>query len=662
MNRPTAILVALATLLAHVLALHQNVEGTFAPPFELAHVAFREARNLVYDGSLAWNTGGPVIESYPSTLWVALNALATALYLPPTVTSQYVGIACALGTVAVLAQFSANRLAGLIALLLFVVTGTTASAAASGTEYPLVMLAVSAAFLFYERRWPRALAIALTLLVLTRNDLWLFVLAFLAFELLGARRRRAAGEPTLLRAFLVPFGAMAAAALLRWLLTGVFLSSTTRLLLTLNPERWRLGRDYVVSFYLCSGAGFLVVFPLWYLLRRQLSGAGRRALALVGLWSVFIALVGGDGLPFWMALAPAVPLLFLAVQEAMIIAMDSRRRALAPLTWLLFVGGVVGSGLVSRVPTDIGSLPLEHIQRLWMRPTDRLIAAYGRMHGRLGLMQEIDEVEEMRAVGVFLRDRLDVGSRILSPWPGAIGYISRQEVLDLFGRASAPADGSPPRSWYGLPEINIPSSLSVGAEYIVPVATSGTVPPRIGELLRSWIERHEPPETRAGSIVPSMARLRTYELISVPIPRRSYLPADISPHPFYMLRRRDLELEPRLELRSAGDRTVDVFAWHDGHEQVVDLEVVLVEPNGRSLHLRPTGDFVEQDLVHARAAVLLHRTGEQAIHLMRFRVPDDVQAGELLAILQNPNSGEDAQFSMVSKQASLKLADLSKSK
>jgi hypothetical protein len=43
-------------------------------------------------------------------------------------------------------------------------------------------------------------------------------------------------------------------------------------------------------------------------------------------------------------------------------------------------------------------------------------------------------------------------------------------------------------------------------------------------------------------------------------------------------------------------------------------------------------------------------------------VPDDVQAGELLAILQNPNSGEDAAFSMVSKQASLKLTDLSKQK
>jgi hypothetical protein len=44
---------------------------------------------------------------------VALNALATALYLPPTVASQYVGIACALGTVAVLAQFQRQPPGGL---------------------------------------------------------------------------------------------------------------------------------------------------------------------------------------------------------------------------------------------------------------------------------------------------------------------------------------------------------------------------------------------------------------------------------------------------------------------------------------------------------------------------------------------------------------------
>ena len=61
MNRTTAILVALATLLAHVLAINQNTDGLFAPPHELAHVAYRIARNLVHEATPAWNSrdGGP---------------------------------------------------------------------------------------------------------------------------------------------------------------------------------------------------------------------------------------------------------------------------------------------------------------------------------------------------------------------------------------------------------------------------------------------------------------------------------------------------------------------------------------------------------------------------------------------------------------------------
>ena len=39
-----------------------------------------------------------------------------------------------------------------------------------------------------------------------------------------------------------------------------------------------------------------------------------------------MAWTGGDGLPFWNAMVPALPLLFLAVQDAITIACDGDRR------------------------------------------------------------------------------------------------------------------------------------------------------------------------------------------------------------------------------------------------------------------------------------------------------------------------------------------------
>jgi hypothetical protein len=459
----------------------------------------------------------------------------------------------------------------------------------------------------------------------------------------------------MLGAFLPPLAAMLLALLLRLFVTGNVLSASARALASFDPERWRLGLDYVSSFFLCSGAGSLVIFPLWYLGRGQLSRTGRIALALAGLWALYLTLMGGDGLPFWVAFAPVVPLFFLAVQEAMIIAMDSRRRGLGAATWVLFALSVGGSGLVSRVPADMLGLRVSDLQEAWMQPTDALQAAYGRMHGRLGLMQEIEDVEQMRALAVFLRDRLDVGRSILTPWPGSVGYISRQKVIDLLGRASPPADGTRPRSWYGEPQIDLAATLGSDADYIVPFERSYTVPPRVGEFLRRWIERYEAKPDASASFSECMAHLRSYELISVPIPRRSYVQGVAKLRPFYMLRKKALGLGPRLELRFAGNRSVDVLVWHAGHDQVVDLEVVLQRADGKEEHLRPTGEFVEQALVHARSALLLTETGERAIRLMRFRLPEDARDGEIRAILQNPNTGEDPAFAMVSRQATLKL-------
>jgi hypothetical protein len=520
------------------------------------------------------------------------------------------------------------------------------------------MLLVAAGFLAYERRAARTTAVLMVLLMLARTELWVLVTGLLAAELAGLRARRAAGERTMLGAFVAPAVAVLALAALRSVLTGAWISPSTRLLWQADGERMRLGLEYVTSFYARSGAAGLVIFPLWYLARGQLSGTGRRAIGLVALWSAFLVLVGGDGLPFWMAMTPAIPPLYLAIQEAMIIAMDSRRRSLAPITWALFFLGLVASGLVSRVPTDIGGLPFKKLHQAWMHPGERYREAYQRELGRRGLIAEIAEVEELRSLGVFLRDRLDIGTTILTPWPGAVGYMSRQQVIDLFGRVSPPANGAEQRSWYGTPRLDIPSALGAGTDYVLLAATSGTKPPRVMDVVRLWIKRNDSSMDNSEHVANALSKLRDYELISVPVPVRSYRPEHASRRPFYLLRSKALDLQPRLELQRNDDGSIDVFAFHQGHQQIVDLEVRLTPPDDPSAAprlLRPTGEFDATPLVHARASILLFATGQVPIHLMRFRLPAGETHGKLSAVLQNPNSEGDPLFAPVSKPATLTL-------
>ena len=98
MNRTIALFVGLALLLAHTLTIHDTVYDDFAPPYELAHVAYRLARNLVYGDGLQWSPGQAGFDAYPSPLWVAISAFGQRAYLGVNVFSQTVGIISALST------------------------------------------------------------------------------------------------------------------------------------------------------------------------------------------------------------------------------------------------------------------------------------------------------------------------------------------------------------------------------------------------------------------------------------------------------------------------------------------------------------------------------------------------------------------------------------
>ena len=97
MNRITALLLGLATLLAHTLAIHITDTGDFAPPYEIAHRAYHLARVWIREGLLEWNVGAPELlnggmEGYPSPIWIGVAAVAERLYQPVSTFTQTVGM------------------------------------------------------------------------------------------------------------------------------------------------------------------------------------------------------------------------------------------------------------------------------------------------------------------------------------------------------------------------------------------------------------------------------------------------------------------------------------------------------------------------------------------------------------------------------------------
>ena len=635
MNRTTVVFLAVAVLLAHTLAIHQTPRGEFAAPYEQAHVAFRLGRQLVWEGSPVWSARGPWIESYPSVLWVALAAVTESFYLAPTLVSQAVGILCALTTVVVVAQFSSKRMAGLIAPLLLAASGSAAAAAASGTEAPLAMLLLSMSFLAFERGQRRILMFGLSALMLTRPEAGAILLGFCALEALDRPRdadgvARASMKGPLAVALLIGLVLI----LVRRGLTGFWLSPFTRHLMDPGPDQWMTGLHYLASFFYASGSGLLVVFPLALAPMRWLEGIGRRSLLLFATWAALVTLAGGDRLPFWNALAPALPLLFLSIQDAFCEGLD-RRPLLAPVAGSLLVAAVSASFLVSKVPGDLGRLPIGRALARWMEPSQRLEKAFDRPLGRRGLLEEIRETERLRPLGIFLRDEVSAEAKISTFWPGAIGYLSRKDVRDILARVQPSPKGREVQSWAGKPKVDLIEALESDADYVVPMV--GALPEGVNEteFLELWLSRFDlegGDSLRQGELVEALKR---YELVSVPIPARSEVPDVPSTSPFLLLRKQDLNLTPKLELVHESG-SLEVYLRHEGHQQVVDVAVRVIDGRGESWSLRPNGIWAQDAEVVARADLLVYDTGRRPVRVLTCELPPGVDAHWLVVRLQNP--------------------------
>jgi hypothetical protein len=670
MNRSIALFVALALLLAHTLAIYNDGTGSLAFPYDQSHAAYRLARNLVLEGQLQWNTGTTAFESYSSPLWIALCTVGERIcatrfnanleLLSINLYCQTIGIVAMLATVVLTARLRVDRVASLIAPLILVSSGCIAAAAANGMETALFTLFAVGCFLAFERGRPNWLAAFAVLLVATRAEGVLLVASLLALRpTAGPAVREGAPVPRRAWPLALAVLAFAGACVLRWSTTDFVLPPAMHAVVDPAPGQVASGIASLGDLARTCPAVLLCALPLVLLPLRKLSGTGVRALVLGSVWLAWVALQGRAPLPFCELAVPALPFLGIAIQEGLIAALDSGSRLWRRLGLTALAGALVASALPSRLPADIGPLPFERLQQAWLRPEASARFGYEQRLGRAGLDEEIENVHLLRGVGRFFRDRLDPKVSVLSPWPGAIGYLWRGTLYDALPRANPIGGVDRPAPWSRRTRVDVAAVLAseVGFDFVVPVLRVPTGLPTPATLAALWrVELDQAPDApgRAEAIEREFAR---FELVTVPIAVDSRAGAREDDVHFLLLRNRALGLAPQVELQ-ADDGALRVRVRHVTHHQLADLRVTFTDERGRTLWMRPTGELTEHGPVSARTELLLYDTGTRYVDALEAPLPtawDGVRLVSVRAGLVNPDATQDHPYAAVSAEASASL-------
>ncbi len=668
MNRTTVLVLALVILLAHILAMHHDSTGAFALPSDEAHVNFHIARNLVHNHGTAWSANGTpaaiLEEGGTSLLWTLIAALGEWYAYSPIRLTAVLGILCALLTMAAVARLSRDRLVGVTATVFLVVSGPLAATAANGTETALFTMLIALSFLSLERRRSKWLGVGLALLVLTRSVGIIWVFGFLAAAFRQRKQCEGQTKLRLITAFAPAFVAFCAFGLGRIYHGVPFLAPDLRALLATNTDTIALGFSSLMGLITGTVAPVMILLPLLQLPLGKLTGTGKRALGLAALGTVYVVLTGGDSSPMHAVWLPVLPLAYLAVHESLIGGLD-RRPSWEGIAWFAIATACLGSVLASKIPGDIGPLPTNRLLESMARNDVRSAEAYGvDWGGRPAVSRAIRTSERLRAAALFFRFGANIApqSVILTPWPGAMGYLSQRRVVDLLGRTEALPGSNTVNPRTGRIRADTVAALGERPEYIVPLILDRTHPPSLDEFIQTWLERYDeigPTDERKDEL---RVALEPYQLVAVPIPAHEEDRGAPSDAPAFLLRRRDLGLEPKLEITLDNGSRFRVLLTHPGHHQIAELEVRVDTPEGEAWYLRPDGVFVQGPPIRTRTEALLFPTGDRKVELVYAQFATELSKDgaplpgmRLTARLLNPFSDPAEVFSSVCEPLVLEL-------
>lgn len=454
----TALFVLGAVFVLHALHL--------AVTFDDAYISFRYARNLADGYGFVWNIDEPPVEGFTNLLWVLISAALFRIDADVVFWTRVIGIVSALGTMLLTYRLArrhmgASPMVACLPVLLLAFSGPLATWAASGMEtttFGFFFLLGVYGFIANVRTpnhpWAVISGMSFFLATLLRPEGLIGFTILTGLTLVVFRGRARGSSAVWGMSYLIPL-----ILYIIWRLNTFEDPLPNTFYQKTGGGLWQYvrGASYVIFF-----AMFFIVpviaIPALLLWERGIPGGWKwlhpgsvirwigqnEAIGVCGILFVvyyaYVGYVGGDYMPMYRFMVPALPFLYLLLVPATGSLLKSIGEASHKRNLLVIVVivGVLG--------TVIHSTPFE--KSFFRRPT-------WQMGNHRGVMDERWVVNRFSNIGQFFAEQARApGESLATRTIGAIGFVGEQlSIHDLHGltdRRIAHAKGeSDPSGWAG---------------------------------------------------------------------------------------------------------------------------------------------------------------------------------------------------------------------
>jgi len=407
----------IALLAAPLLMFSRNVHLCFPYINDDAFISFRYAKNFVAGHGLVFNLG-EYVEGYTNFLWVMLSAALIRLAGETHIllAAKCLGIALSMGTIVIVfaagRSLYASRVSVLVSSLLLASSMGLAANSVSGLETGLFTFLIALALhtrIVDETRGDGLFTVCMALAALTRPEGFLLFALLLGFHLLrGTPLRRVFKMAAIFAAMTAPY------LIWKCWYYGSLLPNTYYA----KPGTLRDGVGYLNRFFTQDGYLRYGGLPV-ALIVAGLLGRRPRHLWFVAFLSSLVAIVGlagGDWMLGWRFMAPAMPVICMAMGQVCDHVLTWRRLP----TWMSVLFVVVASCTAWNA----------------LRQSDRDIVERCHARGK-------GQTEAHLAIAETLRDTGSDADTVAVMDIGMIGYFSGLRVLDITGLTDAHIGRSP---------------------------------------------------------------------------------------------------------------------------------------------------------------------------------------------------------------------------